>query len=245
MDIQLSDFENAALIVLLGLINNVINHFDLDLLMPISKIDENMQRAHYVDAASTQKFWFKINILPTGKCYRYNILEQSDYLFSNKFGQKMAQGDKCPTDQCQGGECIYDEKNHFIVDELYLWEILEGKPEIKFKGIYPLIEEFMADRKYAKDVVEQVRTFLRFLLLRAKGEIKTCARIIRDFVLSHPEYKNDSNVSNRIAFDLVNSIESYVQEQEKAVNESIFSTGAPVNFGPNKLRMKNESQNKL
>ncbi len=53
MDIQISDFENAALIVLLGLINNVVNHFDLDFLMPISKIDENMERAHMVDAAST------------------------------------------------------------------------------------------------------------------------------------------------------------------------------------------------
>ena len=52
MDIALSDFENAALIVLLGLINNVINNFDLDFLMPISKIDENMERAHMRDAAS-------------------------------------------------------------------------------------------------------------------------------------------------------------------------------------------------
>ena len=93
MDIQLTDFENAAMIVLLGMINNIINHFDLDFVMPLSKIDENMERAHLRDAASTQKFWFKINILPTGKCYRYNVLEQSDYLYSNKFGQ---QGDHCP-----------------------------------------------------------------------------------------------------------------------------------------------------
>ena len=79
MDIQLTDFENASLIVLLSMITNVANHFDLDFIMPLSKIDENMERAHMRDAASTQKFWFKINMLPTGKCYRYNILEQSDY----------------------------------------------------------------------------------------------------------------------------------------------------------------------
>jgi glutamate--cysteine ligase catalytic subunit len=53
MDIQLTDFENASLIVLLGMITNVINHFDLDFVMPISKIDENMDRAHLRDAAST------------------------------------------------------------------------------------------------------------------------------------------------------------------------------------------------
>jgi glutamate--cysteine ligase catalytic subunit len=86
MDIQLTDFENASLIVLLSMITNIINHFDLDFIMPLSKVDENMDRAHRRDAASTQKFWFKINMLPTGKCYRYNILEQSDYQYSNKFG---------------------------------------------------------------------------------------------------------------------------------------------------------------
>lgn len=155
MDIQLTDFENAALIVLLGLINNIINHFDLDFLMPISKIDDNMDRAHLRDSVYTQKFWFKTKILPTGKCYRYNVLEQSDYLFSNKHGQ---QGDHCldsiPVQQQQNSsDCNYDEKNHYVVEELYLWEILAGKPEINFKGIYPLIEEYLADRKYEQSIV--------------------------------------------------------------------------------------------
>jgi len=49
-DIQLTDFENAALIVLLGMIVNISNHFDVDFIMPISKIDENMDRAHLVDS---------------------------------------------------------------------------------------------------------------------------------------------------------------------------------------------------
>ena len=45
MDIQITDFENSAMIVLTGMINNIVNHFDLDVIMPISKIDENMERA--------------------------------------------------------------------------------------------------------------------------------------------------------------------------------------------------------
>ena len=51
--------------------------------------------------------------------------------------------------ECQS--ILLDEKSPFILDELYIWEILQGKPEIKFKGIYPLIEEFMNDRKYPQD----------------------------------------------------------------------------------------------
>ena len=49
LDIQLTDFENAALIVLLGLIVDIINNFDLNFIMPITLIDENMERAHKTD----------------------------------------------------------------------------------------------------------------------------------------------------------------------------------------------------
>ena len=50
MDIQLTDFENSAFIVVLGLILNVINNFDVNFIMPITQIDENMERAEKVEA---------------------------------------------------------------------------------------------------------------------------------------------------------------------------------------------------
>jgi glutamate--cysteine ligase catalytic subunit len=49
MDIQLTDFENSALIVLFGMIANLVNNFDVDFIMPISKVDQNMDRAHKRD----------------------------------------------------------------------------------------------------------------------------------------------------------------------------------------------------
>jgi glutamate--cysteine ligase catalytic subunit len=49
MDIQMTDYENSAFVILLGMITNVLNHFDVDFMMPISKIDENMDRAHARD----------------------------------------------------------------------------------------------------------------------------------------------------------------------------------------------------
>ena len=45
----MTDYENSALVILLGMITNVLNHFDVDFIMPISKIDENMDRAHARD----------------------------------------------------------------------------------------------------------------------------------------------------------------------------------------------------
>jgi glutamate--cysteine ligase catalytic subunit len=76
-----------------------------------------------------------------------------------------------------------------VYHELYLHEILEGKPELGVKGLLPLFEEFMALQKYNNEHVEQVRTFTNFLLARSKGEVPTGARFIRDFVLNHSAYK--------------------------------------------------------
>ena len=50
MDIQLTDFENTCLIVALGLTVNVINHFDVNFIMPVTEVDESMDRAHKRDA---------------------------------------------------------------------------------------------------------------------------------------------------------------------------------------------------
>lgn len=87
--------------------------------------------------------------------------------------------------------------------ELYIHEILEGKPEIGYIGLFKLFEEFMKVKNFAADKVAEIRMHLDFLLARAKGEVKTDAKFIRDFVTSHPDYKQDSNVSDKIMFDLL------------------------------------------
>jgi len=51
------------MIVVLGLIVNVINNFDVNFIMPISKIDENMNRAEEISAYKNLKFWFRTNIV--------------------------------------------------------------------------------------------------------------------------------------------------------------------------------------
>ena len=42
LDIQLTDFANAALTVFTGMIANIINEFSLDFILPISDVDDNM-----------------------------------------------------------------------------------------------------------------------------------------------------------------------------------------------------------
>jgi glutamate--cysteine ligase catalytic subunit len=46
-----------------GMIVNVANNFDVNFMMPISLIDENMERAHKRDGLVFQKFWWKVSNL--------------------------------------------------------------------------------------------------------------------------------------------------------------------------------------
>jgi glutamate--cysteine ligase catalytic subunit len=88
MDIQLTDFENSAMIVTLVMILNVINNYDVNLIMPITKIDENMDRAHMRDGLLNQKFWFKSKIVNNGASYKKSNLKTSNYLSSSFITKK-------------------------------------------------------------------------------------------------------------------------------------------------------------
>lgn len=59
MEIQITDFENAAFAIFVVLLTRVIISYNLSLLIPISLIDENMKQAHARNACREAKFWFK------------------------------------------------------------------------------------------------------------------------------------------------------------------------------------------
>eukprot|EP00316_Scyphosphaera_apsteinii_P011375 CAMPEP_0119346040 /NCGR_PEP_ID=MMETSP1333-20130426/107801_1 /TAXON_ID=418940 /ORGANISM="Scyphosphaera apsteinii, Strain RCC1455" /LENGTH=699 /DNA_ID=CAMNT_0007358535 /DNA_START=74 /DNA_END=2173 /DNA_ORIENTATION=+ len=64
MEVQLTDFENAAYTVFVVLVSRVILAFDLNLYIPLSKVDENMERAHAGDAVNRCKFYFRKHLAP-------------------------------------------------------------------------------------------------------------------------------------------------------------------------------------
>lgn len=67
MEIQLTDFENAAFTTFITLITRVILTFDLNLYIPLSRVDANMQRAHGRNAALNGKFFFRRHMAPLEK----------------------------------------------------------------------------------------------------------------------------------------------------------------------------------
>lgn len=67
MEIQLTDFENAAFTTFITLLTRVILTFDLNLYLPLSRVDANMQRAHGRNAAVKGKFFFRRHMAPLEK----------------------------------------------------------------------------------------------------------------------------------------------------------------------------------
>ena len=78
LQVQLTDFENAAYIVFVVLLTRAILSFDLNFLIPISKVtsiilvsitvtnqmQENMARAQKRDAVRSEKFYFRKSVVP-------------------------------------------------------------------------------------------------------------------------------------------------------------------------------------
>ena len=60
MEAQITDFENAAFTAFVVLLSRVILALDLNLYIPISKMEENMAIAHKRNAAVDEKFWFPL-----------------------------------------------------------------------------------------------------------------------------------------------------------------------------------------
>lgn len=63
MEVQITEFENAAFVVFIVLLTRVILTFQLNFLIPISKVDENLKEAQKRDALLNGKFWFRKDVM--------------------------------------------------------------------------------------------------------------------------------------------------------------------------------------
>ncbi|QPG75894.1 hypothetical protein FOA43_003280 [Brettanomyces nanus] len=90
--------------------------------------------------------------------------------------------------------------------ELSLDQLFNGYQD--FEGLIPITrkyihETFQASSAKDQDDLEQVEVYFQLVSKRASGELPSTAKYLRDFVLSHPDYKHDSIVSERINYDLI------------------------------------------
>eukprot|EP00931_Biecheleriopsis_adriatica_P051184 TRINITY_DN29664_c0_g1_i1.p1 TRINITY_DN29664_c0_g1~~TRINITY_DN29664_c0_g1_i1.p1 ORF type:complete len:746 (+),score=151.03 TRINITY_DN29664_c0_g1_i1:66-2240(+) len=173
MEVQLTDFENAAFTAFIVLVTRAILVLNLSLLAPLSMVDDNMERAHALDAVRTQKFWFRKHILP----------DDTEELMSQL----------CPEET---------KKSSALFEEMTMGEIMNGK-SCYFPGLVPLCYAYLEHIGCDGVSYKHLSKYLSFISKRANGELMTPASWMRKFVRSHSDYKMDSVVTDSIAHDLV------------------------------------------
>lgn len=156
LDVQITDYENAAFVTLLNLVTKILNDFDVNLSLPISLCEINMERAHEIDAVTNQKFWFRRNILPTSDIKSQDTDAEDnqngsagpDYT-ENKFKANNWRFDEIPEKYSE----IPDSPQHEFV-EMTIADILEGNKEIGNTGLVELFLRYMEEHKFTPDVKE-------------------------------------------------------------------------------------------
>lgn len=228
MEIQMTDFENAAFSIFLVLITRAILSYDLNLLIPIPRTTENMETAHVRESITKSRFWFRKDPLPHHhRGHRLNGIPFTPYSSNPASGAATPQSGSCPGTPplCP----IEDEYALMTIDE-----IINGCPAQRqrtpnfpsqpaptiptsspaprtasssnFPGLLPLVETYLASLDLSIQTQCQLAVYLNFIRRRAAGEIPTNASWIRDFVRSRKEYKGDSVVSEEITWALLSEI---------------------------------------
>ncbi|XP_060522257.1 glutamate--cysteine ligase [Cylas formicarius] len=187
-EVQITDFENAAIVCFVVLLTRVILSYQLNLLIPISKVDDNMQNAQLRNACREQRFWFRKDITTD---------------------VSPPEANRC----CK--EAMASEfKECNLIGQMTVNEIINGK-QGEFPGLIPLIQSYLSGMDVDADTHCTIQQYLKFIQQRASGEILTTATWIRKFVTEHPAYKHDSVVSEEINYDLLETVRD-IQEDIKS-----------------------------
>ncbi|XP_067609533.1 glutamate--cysteine ligase catalytic subunit isoform X2 [Pseudorca crassidens] len=174
MEVQLTDFENSAYVVFVVLLTRVILSYKLDFLIPLSKVDENMKVAQKRDAVLQGLFYFRKDI-------------------------------------CKGGNAMVDGRNKTTgstepaAEEYALMTIdtiINGK-EGMFPGLIPILNSYLENMEVDVDTRCSILNYLKLIKKRASGELMTVARWMREFIANHPDYKQDSVITDEMNYSLL------------------------------------------
>jgi len=77
-----------------------------------------------------------------------------------------------------------------------------------FPGLFPLVHAYLDIMQADPYTVRLVNQYMDLIVARATGELPTTAAYLRSFVQNHPDYKQDSVVSEKIGAELVKHCEA-------------------------------------
>ncbi|KAF2746241.1 GCS-domain-containing protein [Sporormia fimetaria CBS 119925] len=184
MEIQITDFENAAFAVFIVLITRAILSFGLNFYIPIQRVTENMETAHRRDAVLGEKFWFR----------------------KDPFGPRNSgsNGGSRPATPPP----VDEEYTLLSVNEIINGQHSSSESSTTgFPGLIPLVESYLDSMNVDVETRCELARYLDLIRKRADGRLWTAAKWIREFVKEHPEYRHDSQVGEQVQWDLVKEVE--------------------------------------
>ena len=206
MEIQLTDFENAAFAIFIVLITRAILSFDLNFYLPIPRTTENMETAHERDAVLNSKFWFRKDPFPQPESSPHQSpqSEATDAPAASTSPRSHTSSTTLPP--------VSSEYTQMSISE-----IINGPTSTptssttnappQFPGLLPLVESYLDSLNIDVLTRCQFALYLNLIRDRASGVLWTGAKWQREFVRRHPEYRFDSAVGEDVCYDLLRAVE--------------------------------------
>lgn len=217
MEIQITDFENAAFAVFIVLVTRAILSFDLDFYIPIPLTTANMETAHIRDAVLDQKFHFRKDPLPPRP-------PKTNGHASGTTTPIPVSRPATPTGP------VDDEHALMTIDEIINGQSGTADGDTSFPGLIPLVESYLNSVNVDVETRCELARYLDLIRKRASGQLWTGAKWIRHFVREHPEYKGDSAVSEGVCYDLLKAAEEITKNEGKGqgIGREMLRVSDPV-----------------
>ncbi|TBU33641.1 glutamate-cysteine ligase catalytic subunit [Dichomitus squalens] len=224
MEVQITDFENAAFAVFIVLLSRAMLHFNLNLYIPISKVDENMARAQRRDAVRSEKFFFRKDVFPSASSRPSSVAssipsspisEHGGPIHVNGINGKEKKLRNCFPLPPRPDDAYFAGSVHEEYEEMTMVEIMNGKGTT-FPGLLNLVYMYLDTLDVDDESRRRIEEYLDLIRRRTNGSLRTAASWIREFVRTHPAYKFDSVVSQEINYDLMVAIDEIERGLRKA-----------------------------
>uniref|UniRef100_A0A8C6YYH7 Glutamate--cysteine ligase n=1 Tax=Nothoprocta perdicaria TaxID=30464 RepID=A0A8C6YYH7_NOTPE len=175
MEVQLTDFENSAYVVFVVLLTRVILSYKLDFLIPLSKVGEKDLISGAKSQAVVSSFFFTLHTLGINIC-----------------GNAVVDG-------CGSAQNGTDTEEYALMS---IDTIINGK-EGFFPGLIPILNSYLENMEVDVDTRCTILNYLKLIKKRASGELMTVARWMREFIAQHPDYKQDSVITDEMNYSLI------------------------------------------
>ncbi|XP_056148402.1 glutamate--cysteine ligase catalytic subunit isoform X2 [Lampris incognitus] len=92
--------------------------------------------------------------------------------------------------------------------------IINGKEGV-FQGLIPILNCYLENMEVDVDTRCTILNYLKLIKKRASGSLMTMAKWMRVFVADHPEYKQDSVITDKINYDLLLRCDRIAKGEER------------------------------